>query len=53
MKAVFYLWCIMAVCGLIASFFNPSHLYFSCIPSVLLACVTYPDTKEEEGYGKK
>lgn len=48
MKAFFYMWCVMAIVGFIASFFNPGHLWFSCIPSVLMACASYPDTKEEE-----
>lgn len=48
MKAFFYLWCFMAAVGMIASFFNPSHIYFTCIPSVLMAFATYPESKEEE-----
>lgn len=48
MKAFFYMWCTMAVIGFIASFFNPGHIYFSCIPSVLMACASYPDMKAEE-----
>jgi hypothetical protein len=47
MKTFFYLWCFMAAVGLIASFFNPGHLYFTCLPSVMMAAVSYPETKED------
>lgn len=48
MKAFFYLWCAMSVIGLIASFFNPSHIWFSCVPAIMMACAAYPDTKDKE-----
>lgn len=50
MKAFFYFWCVMAVIGIIASFFNFGHLYFTFMPSVAMACILYPEIKEAEDY---
>ena len=47
MKAFFLIWCLMAIFGLIASFFNPGHIYFTCIPSALMAAATYPEFKQD------
>jgi len=38
----------MAILGLIASFFNSGHIYFTLIPSALMAFAAYPDYKREE-----
>lgn len=48
MKAMFYVWCVCAAISLVVSFFNWGHIYFSFLPSCLMAFVTYPDTKVEE-----
>ena len=48
MKAFFYIWCMMAILGFVASFFNPGHIWFSCIPSVLMAVASYPEVKKKE-----
>ena len=48
MKVFFYIWCVYAAISLLASFFNPGLFYFSFLPSVFMAGVTYIDTKAEE-----
>lgn len=47
MKAFYYMWCVMAVIALVASFFNTGHIFFSLIPSLLMASASYPEKKEE------
>lgn len=47
MKTFFYIWCTLAVLGLVASFFNPGHLLFSCVPAGLMAIACYPEAKQE------
>ena len=48
MKALFYIWCAMAILGLIASFGNIGHLLFTCFPSAMLAWAMYPEVEKEE-----
>lgn len=54
MKAFFYIWCAMAVTSLVACFFNPGHIFFSFLPSVAMAVITYPETHQgkEQQYEK-
>lgn len=47
MKAFFYIWCVMAAVGLIALFFNPSHIV-TCCGAALMACAAYPETKDKD-----
>ena len=37
----------MAVVGLVATFFNPSHVV-TCVISALVAYAAYPEVKEEK-----
>ena len=46
MKVFFYIWCFMAACGLIATFFNPGHFFFSFVPASLMALAAYPEVKQ-------
>lgn len=48
MKVMFYVWCACIAISLVASRFNYGHIFFSLFPSVIMAIVTYPDTKKEE-----
>ena len=48
MKAFFYIWCAMAVTSLVACFFNSGHIYFSFLPSVVMAAITYPETNQDK-----
>ena len=38
---------MMAAVGLIALFFNPSHIV-TCCGAALMACAAYPDTKNKD-----
>lgn len=48
MKAFFYIWCVLAIVALIASFYNPGHIWFSFVPSFAMACASYPETKKDQ-----
>ena len=48
MKAFFYIWCVMAAISLVASIFNPGHIWFSLVPSLAMAFANYEATKEED-----
>ena len=47
MRVFFYIWCIMAVGGLIALFFNSSHIV-TCCGAALMAYAAYLDTKDKD-----
>lgn len=47
MKVFFYIWCLMAMVGLVATFFNPSHIV-TCTISALMAYAAYPEVKQEQ-----
>ena len=47
MKVFFYIWCVMAILGVVATFFNSGHFWFSFVPSFLMAIAAYPEAKEE------
>lgn len=48
MKAFFYIWCVLAIVALIASFYNPGHIWFSFVPSFAMACASYPEIKKDQ-----
>lgn len=48
MKAFFYIWCVMAAISLVASIYNPGHIWFSLVPSLAMAFASYPEAQSEE-----
>lgn len=47
MKVFFYVWLLMAIVGLVAIFFNSSHVV-TCGISALMAYACYPEDDERD-----
>lgn len=45
MKVFHYIWCAMTIVGIIALFFNPSHIV-TLVISALMAYASKPDNEE-------